>query len=108
MVKNYKVRLSIDGSRMKQRIHYDHTYAPVVSWNSIRLLLTMTVVHICYIKQLDYVAIFPQVPIERELYMKIPKGVKFQGKDSEDHILKLNNSTYGHKNYGSVWNKYLV
>ena len=44
-IKKYKARLNIDGSRMKQGIHYDQSYAPVVSWNSIRLLLILTAVH---------------------------------------------------------------
>lgn len=72
-IKKYKARLNIDGSRMQKGIHYDQSYAPVASWNSIRLLLTMTAVHGWHTKQLDYVAAFPQAPVERELYMKIPK-----------------------------------
>mmetsp|Transcript_23802 Transcript_23802/g.36159 ORF Transcript_23802/g.36159 Transcript_23802/m.36159 type:complete len:99 (-) Transcript_23802:145-441(-) len=35
-VKKHKARLSIDGSRMIQGVHYDQNYAPVASWNSIR------------------------------------------------------------------------
>ena len=44
-IKKYKARLNIDGSRMRQGVHYDHSYAPVASWNSIRMLLIMTAVH---------------------------------------------------------------
>ena len=40
-VKRYKARLNIDGSRMQKGVHYDETYAPVASWNSIRVLLTL-------------------------------------------------------------------
>ena len=107
-IKKYKARLNIDGSRMKQGIHYDQSYAPVASWNSIRLLLILTAVHGWYTKQLDYVAAFPQAPVERELYMKIPKGLKLAGKDSENYVLKLHKNTYGQKNAGRVWNEYLV
>ena len=35
----------------------------------------MTAVHDWHTKQLDYVAVLPQAPVEREVYMKIPKGV---------------------------------
>lgn len=38
---------------MQQRVYYDHSYAPVTSWNSIRLLLIMTAIHRWYTKQLD-------------------------------------------------------
>ena len=40
--------------------------------------------------------------------MKIPKGVKLAGKESEDYVLKLHKNTYGQKNAGRVWNEYLV
>ena len=40
-VKKYKARLNIDGSRMVKGIHYDQTYVPIASWNSIRILLTL-------------------------------------------------------------------
>jgi hypothetical protein len=44
-IKKYKVGLNIDGSRMEKGIHYWDTYAPVVSWNSIHLLLAMKALH---------------------------------------------------------------
>ena len=56
----------------------------------------------------NYVAAFLQVPVERELYMKISKGVGLQGKLLCDHVLKINRNTYGQKNSGRVWNQYLV
>jgi transposase InsO family protein len=107
-VKKHKARLNIDGSRMKKGIHYDETYAPVASWNSIRLLLTLTAVHKWHTKQLDFVLAFPQAPVDREIYMKIPKGFDLDKGDSEDYVLKLHKNVYGQKQAGRVWNKYLV
>ena len=107
-IKKYKARLNIDGSRMKQGVHYDQSYAPVASWNSIRLLLILTAIHGWHTTQLDYVAAFPQAPVERELYMRIPKGVTVAGKDPDEYVLKLHKNTYGQKNAGRVWNQYLV
>ena len=65
---------------MKYGIHHDHSYAPVVSWNSIRMLLIMTAVHGWHTKKLDYVAVFLQAPVKREVYMKTNKGVDVQDK----------------------------
>ena len=104
-IKKYKARLNIDGSRMQNSIHYDQSYAPVASWNSTRLLWTMKSVHGWYTKQLNFVAAFPQAPVERELYMKIPKWVSLKGKSSEAYVLKLHKNTYGQKNleeYGTT------
>ena len=64
-VKKHKARLNIDGSRMIKGVHYDQTYAPVASWNSIRLLLTMVAIHGWHTTQLDYVQAYPQAPVEK-------------------------------------------
>ena len=109
-VKKWKARLNIDGSRMKPGIHYDQTYSPVVSWTSIRLLLTLAAVHNWRTTQLDYVLAYPQAPVEREIYMEIPKGFEMESKSKskKDYVLKLHRNVYGQKQAGRVWNKYLV
>ena len=71
----WKARLNLDGSKQVAGVHYDQTYAPVASWESIRLLLAMTLRNKWKTRQLDYVLAFPQAPVERELYMQIPKGI---------------------------------
>jgi hypothetical protein len=107
-IKKYKARLNIDGSRMKPGIHYDQTYAPVASWNSIRTLLTMTALHNWKTKQIDYVLAFPQAPVERTIYMKIPKGFQIEDGKTEDYVLELHRNVYGQKQSGRVWYKYLT
>jgi len=57
-------------------------------------------------RQLDYVLAFPQAPAEREMYMKIPKGIKVNG--TTDYVLKVEKNIYGQKQAGRVWNKHLV
>jgi hypothetical protein len=108
-IKKYKARLNIDGSRMRHGIHYDETYAPVASWNSVRMLLTLTVVHGWHTKQIDYVQAFAQAPVEKTLYMKIPAGVELEkGENTKDYVLKIHRNIYGQKQAGRVWNKYLA
>jgi hypothetical protein len=52
---------------------------------------------------------FPQAPVEKEIYIEIPRGVKLSdGDDPKDFVLKLNRNVYGQKQAGRVWNKYLV
>jgi hypothetical protein len=107
-IKKYKARLNIDGSRMEKGIHYWDTYAPVASWNSIRLLLAMTALHGWHTTQLDFVLAFPQAPVERVLYMSIPKGFEVENGRSQDYVLQLHKNVYGQKQAGRVWNKHLV
>jgi hypothetical protein len=67
-IKKYKARLNIDGSRMKFGEHYNEiTYSPVASWNSVRMLLTMTAVHGWHTKQIDFVQAFGSSPSRKDL-----------------------------------------
>jgi Reverse transcriptase (RNA-dependent DNA polymerase) len=54
-VYKWKARLAFDGSRQVEAIHYNQTYAPVASWETIRLLLTMVLKNGWKRRQLNYV-----------------------------------------------------
>ena len=73
-VKKYKARLNIEGSRMKAGEHYNQMYAPVAFWISVCLLLALASIQNWHTTQIDYVFAFPQAPVERDIYMKVPKG----------------------------------
>lgn len=108
-IRKYKARLNIDGSKMKYGRDYDQTYSPVASWNSIRTLLTLVAVNGWYTKQIDYVLAFPQAPVDRPLYMSIPKGFDLGCKDDpRKYALLLKRNVYGQPQSGRVWNKHLV
>ena len=51
---------------------------------------------------------FPQAPVEREIYMKIPKGFDIEGGSTKDYFLRVNKNVYGQKQAGRVWNQYLT
>ncbi len=106
-IKKYKARLNIDGSRMQKGLHYDQTYAPVVSWTSIRLLLALVALKGWHTQQIDYGLAFPQAPVEKEIYMQSPKGFEVDSDNPNEYVLKLHRNVYGQKQAGRVWNKYL-
>jgi hypothetical protein len=99
-IKKYKARLNIDGSSMKQGVHYDQTYAPVASWDSIRTLLIMSTLHRWHTKQIDYVLAFPQAPVEREISMQIPRGLEVEGGNTKDFVLQLTEMCTGRNKQG--------
>ena len=107
-VKKYKARLNIDGSRMIPGEHYDQTYAPVASWTSVRLVLALASIHNWHTTQIDYVLAFPQAPVERDIYMEIPKGFEVSKDKRKEYVLQIHRNIYGQKQAGRVWNKYLV
>jgi Reverse transcriptase (RNA-dependent DNA polymerase) len=108
-IKKYKARLNIDGSRMRKGEHYDMTYSPVASWNSFRMLLTLTALHGWTTKQIDLVQAFAQAPIEKTMYMRIPAGIELEdGSDTKEYVLQIHRNIYGQKQPGRVWNQFLV
>ena len=104
-IKKYKAQLNVDGSRMKQGLHYDKVYAPVASYSSIRFLFIMILIHRWYTKQIDYVQAFPQAPVEKDLYLKVPAGFEVEGGTQDEYALKLHRNVYGQKQAGRFWYK---
>ena len=85
----WKALLNSDGSRMVHKREYDQFYAPVASWNIIRLLLILVLVHSWNTKQLDYVLAFTQDTVNQKLYMKIPKGFEVEGEKRGEYVSKI-------------------
>jgi hypothetical protein len=62
VITKYKARLCAHGGQTVQGIHYDSSYSPVVSWTTIRLLLTLTLVLGWFTRQIDFVLLlFPKL-----------------------------------------------
>jgi hypothetical protein len=108
-VYKWKARLNIDGSKQVYGMHYQDTYSPVVSWSTTRFFMIHALLRGWYTKQIDYVMAFPQAPVERDLYMEIPKGVCLEGsKNTRDYVLRIIKNLYGQKQAGRVWYQYLT
>jgi hypothetical protein len=105
-VYKWKARLNLDGSKQVAGRDYDDTYAPVASWETVRMLLGLSLKNNWKTRQLDYVLAFPQAPVERECYMRIPQGIGI--KDDGDWVLKIHKNIYGQKQGPRVWNQYLI
>ena len=58
VIKKYKVRLYVDGSKQIKGVHFNETYALVAQWTTTCLVLTLTAVLGWQSKQLDNVAAF--------------------------------------------------
>ena len=107
-ITKYKARLNVDGSRMKQGIHYNETYVPVANWSTVRLVMTLVTAFNWHTVQLDYVQAFPQAPVEKPIYLKIPIGFRMSKGHPNDYVLQVNRNVYGQKQASRIWNKHLV
>ena len=110
-VYKWKARLNVHGGQQVKGIHFWETFAPVVTWASIRLVLILALIMKWHTRQIDFVLAFPQAPAETDLYMEIPKGVHMKnipkGKTEKDFLLKLKKNLYGGCAASRVWNQYV-
>jgi hypothetical protein len=107
-VKKHKARLNLHGGKQIYGMNYFETYAPVVTWFAIRLIIIFGIIFHWALRQVDFVMAYPQAPIEEDIYMEIPQGIEIAKGDSKGMVLKLLKNIYGQKQAGRVWNSYLV
>ena len=91
-VKKLTARFCVMGNRQINGVDVFYTYAPVVSWTTVRLLLILTCVLGLATAQVDYTAAFVQAKIQDDVYVAMPRGKLKPGK-----VLKLLRSLYGLK-----------
>ena len=99
----WKVILTVYGGQQRYRINFWDTYSPVVNWFSVRLLLTLALVNKWVSRRVDSMLVFPQAPLECDLYMRLPVRFDFEHGNLNTHILKLKKNLYGQKQAGKIW-----
>ena len=107
VIRKLKARFCARGDQQIQDVDYFETFAPVVSWTTVRLLLILSVQLQLATRQVDYTAAFVHADIDRPpnydqmtpeeqrrqgVYIEMPRGFSEPGK-----VLKLNKSLYGLK-----------
>ena len=92
----YKARLCADGSKQKKGIDFTDSFAPVVAWSTVRLVLIMAALLGLKSRQIDFTQAFPQAECTDETYMKLPAGWTVNDPDSnEKYCLRLKRNLYG-------------
>lgn len=99
----HKARLVAQGYRQKAGIDYTETFAPVISFTSVRLVLALSAQFKLQVHQLDVTTAFLYGNIEEEVYVKQPPEFT----DNTTRVWKLNRSLYGLKQSPLCWNKEL-
>jgi Reverse transcriptase (RNA-dependent DNA polymerase) len=89
----HKARFCVRGDLQIEGIDFFETYAPVVQWSTIRLLLGIVLTEGWSTQQVDYTNAFAQAEIHEEIYVEYPK--LFKSVSGEDRVLKLKKSLYG-------------
>jgi hypothetical protein len=104
LVRKLKARFCVRGDCQIDGVDVFDTYAPVVSWTTVRLLLILSVVLGLSTKQVDYTAAFVQAELDEDeqVFVEMPKGFKKQGK-----VLKLKRALYGLRQSPRTWFEHL-
>ena len=92
-ITKHKARLNAHGGMQRWGVDYWETYAPVVNWISVRLILVLSIIHGLETKAIDFVLAFPQAELEHDIFMELPYGFRY-GKKGE-YVLKLKKNLYG-------------
>jgi len=107
-VYRYRARLCAHGGQQTEGIDFFETYAPVVSWNTVRLVFTLATLKGLVSRQIDFVQAFPQAPLDDEVYMQLPKGcITADEGDASTHVLRLRRNIYGLRQAAMNWFEHL-
>ena len=94
----HKARICAHGGMQTWGVNYWETYASVVNWASVRLLLIIAKINRLPSKSIDFVLAFTQTELEVPVCMEIPMGfVPEHDIQRRKYVLKLNRSLYGLK-----------
>src|SRR5260370_21368748 len=97
----YKVRIMVKGFSQAYLIDYDETFAPVIKWVSICILLALAAQLNLEVHQMDVKTAFLNRDLEHIIYMEPPPGCVDFG--SSGIIWKLEKSLYGLKQASHAW-----
>lgn len=100
--KTYRARLVAKGFSQKEGIDYTETFAPVVRFSTLRLLIALAVKLGMSISHLDVKTAFLNGFLEENVYMCQPEGFLIAG--SEHKVCKLKKAVYGLKQSSRAWN----
>ncbi len=113
-ITKWKARLCPHGGKQVEGIDFWETYAPVVAWSTVRLVLILSMISGMKSHQVDYIQAYTQAPIDCDIYMCIPPQLTVQDNtlqfstnptpgNSDTHVLLLTKNLYGLPQTGNNW-----
>ena len=106
-VYKWKARLNVHGGQQEYAVNYFDTYAPVVAWPVIRILMTLSILNKWKTRQIDFVLAYPQAKNQYDIYMRLPHGIQMKH-TKEQHCLKLQRNLYGGRDAGRTFYLFMV
>ena len=98
-----KGRLVARGFQQIEGIDYTETFAPVIKFTTIRLLLALVAHLNLELHQMDVVTAFLNGDLDEDIYMEQPDGCIDNSKPKSDFVCKLLKAVYGLKQAHRQW-----
>jgi hypothetical protein len=73
-INKWKARLNAHGGKQLQGVNYWDTYAPVVNWSTVRLVMILSLLNGFHSRQVDFVQAYTQAPLDCPIYLEVPAG----------------------------------
>ena len=100
--KRRKARFFAKGYRQIKGIDFQESFAPVVRYDSLRVVIATAASQNLELIQLDVKTAFLNGEIDEEIYISQPQGYIIQGREEE--VCKLNKALYGIRQASRIWN----
>ena len=98
----YKARLVARGFSQVEGVDFTETFAPVIRFQSLRMLLAKANEEGMFIHQMDVKTAFLYGDLDTEIYMELPEG--FEDEKRQGKVCRLKKSLYGLKQSPRCWN----
>ena len=110
LIKKFKARFCARGDQQLEGIDFFETYAPVVQWTTVRLMLILEVLLGLKSKQGDVTAAFlhADIPEGKNVFVDMPRGFEQYTKSGRKKCLKLKKTLYGLRQSPRAFWKYLT
>ena len=101
-VERYKARLIAKGFTQKEGIDFKETFAPVMKYKTLRILLALVQHYDLELKQFDIETAFLNADLKEKVYMEIPDGLNME--KNKNKVLLLKKALYGTRQAPREWN----
>ena len=103
----WKARLCTGGHCQVFGDTYWITFAPVVSWTTVRCVFILALLLGWQMQSIDFVMAYTQADVKTDVFMQLPSGTTIQGVDPNKHLLKLHKNLYGLKDGQVTWHEHI-
>ena len=100
----YKARLVAQGFSMVPGLHYNETFAPVVTSASMRLLMLYALQHDLPLELIDFDNAYLYADLEEEIWLRLPAGLPGVPAGG---CVRLRKGLYGMPQSGRLWGSHL-